>query len=458
MASLGSILSIANTGLRASQQAVSVTAHNLANAETEGYSRQRAVLGEGFPTYTPEGAYGTGVRVRDVARVRDEYTNTTVRRESSLQQEYSTRSEVLTRVEALLSEPGETGIAAGLDRFFSAWSDLATNPTSGAARTVLRDQTVDLTERFQRMGQGLEQLRLEFTERLENSVSRINAIAEGVAGLNRDIVAAETGGNTAGDLRDARDRLLDELAGLTPITVTQRQNGSVGVLVSGVTLVDGADHGRMTLGLQGGQAGLALEGRPGLLPESGGSTGALLDLTNGDLPEARASLDLLAQSLVEEVNTLHRTGTNAAGDTNVDFFDPAGITSTSLRLSDAIRADAGAIATSTADGLGNPRPGANDLALSMAGMRDRTLTGTGMTPDASVRTLVSEVGVSLRSALDRASVHSTLGRQAELQRASISGVSTDEEMTNLIRFQAAYAAAARIVTVADEMMEAILRM
>jgi flagellar hook-associated protein 1 FlgK len=91
-------------------------------------------------------------------------------------------------------------------------------------------------------------------------------------------------------------------------------------------------------------------------------------------------------------------------------------------------------------------------------MRDRTLTGTGLTPDASVRTLVSEVGVSLRSALDRTSVHRTLGQQAELQRASISGVSTDEEMTNLIRFQAAYAAAARIVTVADEMMEAVLRM
>ncbi len=458
MASLGSILSIANTALRSSQQAVSVTAHNLANAETEGYSRQRAVMGEGFPTYTPEGAYGTGVRVLDVARIRDEYTNTTVRRETSLQQQYSTRSEVLNRVESLLSEPGETGIAAGLDRFFSAWSDLATNPTSGAARTVLRDQTVDLADRIQRMGQGLEQLRLESTERLELSVARINDIAEGVAGLNRDIVAAESGGNTAGDLRDARDRLLDELSGLTPITVTQRQNGSVGVLVSGVTLVDGANHGRMRLGIQGGQAGLTLVGRPGILPESGGSTGALLDLTNGDLPQARASLDLLARSLVEDVNALHRTGTNAAGDTNVDFFDPAGITSTSLRISDAIRADAGAIATSTADGLGNPRPGANDVALSLAGMRDRTLTGTGMTPDASVRTLVSEVGVSLRSALDRASVHRTLGQQAELQRASISGVSTDEEMTNLIRFQAAYAAAARIVTVADEMMEAILRM
>lgn len=458
MASLGSILSIANSALRTSQAAVSVTAHNLANAETEGYSRQRAVLGEGFPTYTPEGAYGTGVRVLDVARVRDEYTNTTVRRETSLEQQYNTRSEVLTRVESLLAEPGETGISAGLDRFFSAWSDLATNPTSGAARTVLRDQTADLAERIQRMGSGLEQLRMESTEPLDLSVARINAIAEGVAGLNRDIVAAESGGNTAGDLRDARDRLLDELSGLIPVSVTQRQNGSVGVLLSGVTLVDGADHGRVTLGIQGGQAGLALEGRPGLLPESGGSTGALLDLTNRDLPEARASLDLLAQSLVEDVNALHRTATNEAGDTNVDFFDPTGITATSIRLSDAIRADAGAIATSTAGGLGNPRPGANDVALSLAGMRDRTLTGTGLTPDASVRMLVSEVGVSLRSALDRASVHSTLSQQAELQRASISGVSTDEEMTNLIRFQAAYAAAARIVTVADEMMEAVLRM
>jgi flagellar hook-associated protein 1 len=458
MASLGSILSIANTALRASQAAVSVTAHNLANAETEGYSRQRAVLGEGFPTYTPEGAYGTGVRVLNVARVRDEYTNTTVRRETSLQREFDTRSEVLTRVESLLGEPGEQGISAGLDAFFSAWSELSTNPTSGAARTVLRDQAVDLTERFQRMGSGFEQLRLEATERLEGSVNRINSIAESVAGLNRDIVAAETGGNTAGDLRDARDRLLDELSTLTPISVTQRDNGSVGVLLSGVTLVDGAGFGQVGLGVEGGQAGLVLVGRPGLLPERGGTTGALLDLTNRDLPEARATLDLLASSLVADVNALHRTGTNRAGDTDLDFFDPAGVTSTTLRLSAAVRADAQTIAAGTADGLGNPRPGANDVALSLAALRDGPLAGTGETPGATLRTLVSQVGVSLRSSLDRAAAHTTLADQAELQRASISGVSTDEEMTKLIRFQAAYAAAARIVTVADEMMESILRM
>lgn len=458
MASLGSILSIAASALRAGQAAVHVTAHNIANAETEGYSRQRPVLAEGFPVATPDGMFGTGVRLRDIERVRDELTNRSFRRENALAREFATRSELLGRAEALLGEPQDRGLASELDAFFSAWSELATHPSSQTARTVLRDRADQVAERFRSLAAGLDQLRQDAEDRLASSVDRINAIAEGVARLNRDIVAAETGGRTAGDLRDARDRLLDELSGLTPVTVFPRGDGSVGVQTSGISLVDGPGYGRVEIRPDGGQLRMALVGHPGTLPESGGVTGALLVTLNQELPAIRADLDALAAALVEDVNAIHRTGMGVDGSTDVPFFDPGGVTASSIRLSDEVRADVRAIAAGTADEDDNPRPGANDIALLLAGLRDRPLSLTGEAPGAGYRTLVSRVGVSLRSIVDRELVHRTLAEQADIQRSSISGVSTEEEMTRLIRFQAAYAAAARVVTAADEMMEAVLRM
>lgn len=458
MPSLGSILSIATSGLRASQAAIGVTAHNIANAETEGYSRQRAVLGEGYPITLPQGIFGTGVQVLDVERARDEFSNAAVRREFSLMNGFTARQEFLGRVEALLQEPGDLGLSAGLDRFFSAWSELATHPGSLSARTALRAEAEGLADRFRTLSAGLDQLRHGAGERLSGAVVRINEIAGGVAELNRRIVAAEAGAATAGDLRDARDRLLDELAGLTPVTVVHRSDGSVGVLSSGISLVDGATVSTVEVREVGGSTGLGLVGRPGLLPDAGGTTGGLLELLNEDLPRLRQGIDALVAALVEEVNTLHRSGTNAAGGTGIDFFDPGGATAGTLRLSSAVLADAASIVAGTDDGAGAPRPGANDVALALAGLRDRALGATGQVPGASVRALVSQVGNALRSAVERGAVHRVLADRATLQRESLSGVSTDEEMTRLIRFQAAYAAAARVVTVADEMMEALLRM
>lgn len=458
MPSLGSILSIATSGLRASQAAIGVAAHNIANAGTEGYSRQRAVLGEGYPITLPQGIFGTGVQVRDVVRVRDEFDNAAVRRELSLMNGFSARQEFLGRVEALLQEPGELGLSAGLDRFFSAWSELATHPGSQPARTALRAEAVGLVDRFRTLASGLDQLQQGASSRLSGAVTRINEIAGGVAELNRRIVAAETGGGTAGDLRDARDRLLDELSELTPVTVVPRSDGSVGVLASGISLVDGGTSSRIEVREVGGVVGLGLVGRAGLLPDTGGTTGGLVELLNHDLPQLRQGLDALTAALVEEVNALHRTGTNGAGNTGVDFFDPAGVTASTLSLSAAVSADASAIAAGTDDGSGVHRPGANDVALALAGLRDRALGATGETAGAGVRALVSAVGTALRSAAERGAVHRALAERASLQRESVSGVSTDEEMTALIRFQAAYAAAARVVTTADEMMEALLRM
>jgi flagellar hook-associated protein 1 FlgK len=248
------------------------------------------------------------------------------------------------------------------------------------------------------------------------------------------------------------------MATLIPIQVMQRENGGVGILTSGVGLVDGAHHGTLEVRLSGGALELGLQGHPNRLEDLGSRIGGMIRVLNQDIPSVRASLDELAQALVTEINALHQTGTNPAGDTGVDFFDPAGVTASTIGLSAAVAADPGAISAGTGGASGEYRAGANDIALALAGLRDAPNGSLGISFGEHFRRLATDVGFSVRSSLDSVQVHQALSEQAEIRRQSFSGVSTDEELVKLIEFQTAYSAAARVVSVADELLETLVRM
>ncbi|RMH17425.1 MAG: flagellar hook-associated protein FlgK [Gemmatimonadetes bacterium] len=453
MPSLGSILSIANSALKAQQQALQVTAHNIANASTEGYSRQRAVLAAGPPQVSPEGVFGSGVRVVDVQRVRDFFLDQAVRSETSRAQDHGTRGDILARIETILSEPTEQGPASNLDAFFNAWSELATNPTNATARELVLASGGQVAADFNRMGASLDELRLETESRLQAAVDRINAILTDIASMNREIVAQEASGLTAADTRDARARLVDELGSLVPLQVVQAKDGSIGVIVSGVSVVDQGDARQVETKVVGGVKGIGLTSKPDLFAETGGQTGGMLAALNTDIPDARQSLDDMAAALVAQVNTLHRTGTNPLGTTNVDFFDPAGITATGMRVAITDRDE---VSAGVGDGTGAYQAGANDVALGIAQLRDTTVAALSDTFTGALTTLVSDVGQKLRSNSAAAEVHQTLADQAGARRAALSEVSVDEELVQMIQFQTAYAAAARVVSTTDEMLASLL--
>lgn len=456
MPSIGSTLSIANTGLRAQQQAMNVAAHNIANANTEGYSRQRVVMSGNTPLRTYEGVFGTGVGIVDVKQIRDSLLDANYHRETGAASEHDTRSAMLIRVETVLGEPSESGLAATMDQFFSAWSDLATSPTSLTVRSVVRQKGIELAAKFQELSDNLDQVRQEVESRLSVAVGRINELTDEIAGLNQEIVSLEADGTTAGDLRDARTKALDELATLLPIQTTDRTNGSIGVASSGFNIIDGAVSVPLQVSQVGGTTGLEIVGRSGLLPDQGGAVGGLLDVLNTDLPDARQSLDDLAAEFVTQVNTLHATGTNPDGNTGIDFFDASATTASSIQLSAAVLADSRAIAAGTPDGTGAYRAGAADVAEGIATLRDQTLAALGSTPGEHFRGLVSRIGLAVRSSTDTADVHRTLADRAEARRQSLAGVSIDEELVQMIQFQTAYQAAAKVVTAVDEMLASLL--
>jgi flagellar hook-associated protein 1 FlgK len=458
MPSLGSILSIASTALRTHQEAIDAVANNIANASTEGYSRQRPVLEPKTGLRTPEGIFGTGVQIVDLQRIRDPYLDSAYRRESTSLGESQVRSGFLGQVEAVLGEPGDTGLSSALDAFFSAWSALASDPTSNTARIALQTESERLTDTMGRLSSGLDVARQDVETRLTADVARANELLEQIADINNRIVAYEVGGHTAGGLRDARDKAVDELASLLPVQVLDREDGTIGVVTSGLSIADGNHAATLELRDLGGTYGIGISGRAGLLPDEGGTIGGGLKVVNQDLAGFRSELDLLAEALVTEINALHRTGTNPAGDTDVDFFDPAGVTASSFSLSAQVLADPEAIAAGTPGPGGEYRAGANDVALAMAAMRDQDSGLLGTSYVAHFRELTSDIGFTVRSALDQVEVHQTLAEQAETRRTGYSGVSTDEELMRLIEFQTAYTAAARVITTAGEMLETLVRM
>jgi len=456
MTTLSSTLQIAKSGLMTQQQAMNVTAPNIANASTEGYTRQRALLEAKVPIHLPVGVFGTGVTLEDVQRLGDHLLDSAYFRELSSALGHETRAQLLERVEGILGEPTELGLGASLDAFYSAWSELATNPGSSTLRSAVRQSAQNLTDTFGRISDGLDALRQETEARLEFGVGEASRLADEIAQLNRQITVHESDGSTAGDLRDARAVRLGALAELVPIKVVERDDGSVGVTVNGISIVDGAVSHELEVRGSGGLAEIAVVGRTNPLAVDGGEIGAMVDVLNVGIPTVRAGLDELAGALVTEVNAVHVTGTNPTGTTGILFFDPAGVTAASIVLSPDVIASEDAIAAGTGDGFGGYRAGANDVANVLAGLRDADVASLGRPIGEHYRGLVFNLGQEVRSSADAAQVHRSLSDQADVRRMELGGVSVDEELVRMIEFQTAYQASARVVTAVDEMLQTLL--
>ncbi len=510
--SIGSVLSVARTALNSHQVAIETAGHNVANAQTEGYSRQRVEYAANFPQQWSYGSVGTGVVVADVRRARDALLDVTVRRESGGEAAASARRELLGAVEEVFGEPSETGLANAMDAFWSSWSDLATNPTSRAAKSVVLQRGGAAADTLNSFDARLGELRTQTTQRLDDSLTAVNGLAARVARLNGQIVGTEVGGvRHANDLRDQRDKAVDELARYGDVQALERPDGSVQVLFGTHTIVDGI-HSKSVARVADplGRVALAMSDAPGRpLQPTGGSTQAMADFLNGDLRGAQDQLDALANALARTVNEVHGRGRDAGGpapaffvDRGSNTFDPGAsafrtplaagaVTARTIGVNAALRDDPARVATSS----DAARPTDNDVALALAGLRTGATATVGGAATPAVfrlpnrqappvvvpgpggwteppplddtaptrladfyRSTVSGLAVRVQDAEATAEVRSTLATQARGRRDSVTGVNVDEELTSLMRAQQAYAAAAKVVNAADEMMRTLVEM
>jgi flagellar hook-associated protein 1 FlgK len=427
-------------GLLAHQRAIDVTGHNITNSNTQGYSRQEAVMGSATPYDIEAGLLvdgggaqlGAGVEVQQFRRIRDAFLDLQYRAQSLRLGEYEGTASAMAQIEEGLSEPGTNGLAAQLDKFWSAWSNVANAPENLATRQALVEQAKTVASTIHDLDARITQIKAQTTSQyaaITGATGDVRSMADEIAKLNQAIKFAVADGDQPNDLYDRRDLLLDQLSSLAQTSVTDLGNGAIRVTFgdAATPLVDDAT---VTW--------------PQALTAPGGKLGALLQLTApitatppGTFESYRADLNAFAKKIADDVNALHNPGGTG---TNFFTYGAAGTEAASLTVN--VTATGVRHATTTATGQ-------NDIAIAIAKLR-----GTGA--DQQYQALVARIGSDVRNTQRLEDNASVLTQAIEDRRQSTSGVSMDEEMTNLIRFQRGYQAAARTMSTIDEMLDQLI--
>lgn len=451
MSGLNGILQVGKSALVAHQLANQVAGNNIANVNTPGYSKRVAALRSLLGVGTPWGELGGGVVAGSIERYRDRLLDAEVRHARSQLADWSLRDTHLERIDALFAEVDGAGLGARLDEFFNAWHDLANDPQSSAMRANLRQKSLALIDHFHHVAGRLEDQRLALDRQIAGSVLEANELIRRIAALNGQITA---GG--ASSLLDERDMLLDRLSALVEVQVISASNGSLSVYAGSQNVVENTSYQELVFtpaAISIDSIDLITTAGGESIGVAGGELRGLIELRTATVPDYQDRLDRLAKGLAEEVNALHRAGYNPGGTTGVDFFDPDHTAASTLRLAAAIQSDVNNIAAGA-----NTARGDNAQALAIANLKNGMVTELNASINDYYGALIAEVGAEARRAKDTREHLQIVEEQFSTQREAMHGVSLDEEMADLIRFQHAYDAAAKLIQTADAMMQSLLDM
>jgi flagellar hook-associated protein 1 len=445
-----SSLYTAISGMNAQRRVLDVTAHNVANASTPGYHRQRVDLvsmGRTAVTGVFAGRSEVyGVDVAGVHRTVDELLQARAIREDANRSMADLMSSQMARLEGVFPEPTDVGLANQLQEYWSSWSDLANDPASLANRTQVLENGSNLVTAIRRADTALNALASDASTRLDTLVSEVNSLAEQIATLNGTINANPGASN---DLLDQRDVLMADLARLTGAVSRPTTNGQIDVYIGGRAIVSGVitqevgvAAGAMVWQSDGTTAG----------PLSG-EAAALTAMITDVVPRYATALDDIANTLVTSVNTLHAAGYDQAGTTGRNFFDPAGTTAGTIALSIDVAGLPANLAAGAPVLPGPVAPGPLDgeQARALAALAD---AANGV--NARYRGMITGLAVETRTADQRARVQDQVAEAAIRDEAAVGSVSVDEEMANLVIAQRAFEASARVLTAVDQMLQTLI--
>ncbi|MUT65019.1 flagellar hook-associated protein FlgK [Paenibacillus sp. NEAU-GSW1] len=494
-------LETAKRSLITQQVALSTLGHNIANANTEGYTRQkvnmtatRPIEAYGMTKTTAPGQIGTGVEYTSITRIRDAFLDGQYREQSAIAGSTDIQSDTLSKLESFINEPSDSGIRTVLEDFWDAWSDLSKDPENVTAREILLERTQALADTFNGLSGQLTDLKNDLTSSIEIAAEEANSYMSSIAALNAQIKKIESLGDNANDLRDQRDLLTDKLSKIVNVTVTEGTDG-YNISMGGTPLVQGGASFPLdatTLQTQynsGVLSGGELHGMFKSLDDVNEFVKQLDTLANtianGEfevtipagsiLPGTTTPIAADQKMIVKGINGLHKLGytLESPATAGIDIFTSNNgtgvITAASLQLNATIAADSNKFATSmrttTTAGVTTVIKGNNTLALLMSQLTetkftfDETASG-GTTKSATLgdfySAVVGAVGVKSQSAERENSNAEAQLSQVDNSRMSISGVSIDEEMSDMVKYQYAYSAAARFMTTFDEMLDKLI--
>lgn len=482
-------LELGKRGLFAGQTGVTTTGHNIANANTKGYSRQQVNLttspaldvwtsGEVNPSQL-----GSGVSLESITRVRDRFLDNQYREQSGTLGEWSVKQDTLAKLETIINEPSETGLSAVMDQFWGAWQDLANDPDSLSARAVIKESAQAFVDTSQFIDRSMTQLTGDLNNQLMARIKDANSYLERIADLNNSIRRT---GIQANDLLDQRDFYVEELSKLVSIDVEELSTGMYNIKLSsdGTVLVEGA---KLTTSLDSKSnfSGGSIFGTIESIKTVDSYQQKLNDMVKafvfGEIKVAVPAGSQLAdgtnvpangdmQVTVKGINGLHELGWSLKEDANgnaqpgVALFigDEANFSIASLSINPTIKKDLAFIAASlrseTVNGQQKVISGNADLAQLIGRLRDQefTINENSNNIHRFFQSAVSELGAESQAANRSVANHEAALKATEGRRQSVTGVSLDEEMANLIKYQQAYNAAARIVTTTDQLLDTII--
>lgn len=474
---------IARRALFAEQRALDVTGHNIANANTPGFSRQEAVL-RATEAYTvpgwnrplSAGQVGTGVAVQEIRRYRDQFIDGQWRKENQLLGKWDTKKFALEKIEALVNEPSEAGITTVLEQFWEGLAELAKKPADQNVRAIVVQRSIALTEAINHTYNQLDELQADIVHQAGVKVSEVNSLAEQIARLNDQIHKIELAGDSANDLRDQRGVLIDQLSSLASIQISHEDRGLLTIRINGIPLIDGNTVQKLELKEYTSGADkyyrVVWAGTDTEAQLRGGELAGLLELSQshttppGIIETFKAKLNDFAKALHDEVNNIHQSSAanptyDLKGQPGGEFFTySASVTGQEARfltVNPALIANPDLIAAAAIPAVGD-----GSIALRLAQLQNTRVTiGSGAaavnsTLDSYLESVIGELGVQSQEAIRMADNQKLLVEQIDNYRQSVSGINLDEEMANMVKYQHSYNAAAKLLNVMDEMLQVLI--
>jgi len=467
MLGLFGTLDLGTRALQTQRLGVEIAGHNIANVNNSAYARQRLDVSTSVTIQTGLGLQGTGAEGVAIVRLRNELLDGQIQDETSVSGYLEAQQFALQFAETSLGQTieresdtttdstGQYGIADGLNSLFSAFQSLSNDPSSAAERQTLLMKASDLAARFNNTTQRLDSLETQIGNTIREDVDQANQLLTDIASLNDQISKAEVAfPSGANDLRDLRQSKMEALAKLTSFDAAENPNGTVDITIAGTTFVSGlkvleklevydAGGGRSLVRAQSTGTSLAM---------TGGSIAGSIDVRDGELVALRQDLDQLASTLISEVNAVHQGGFNLSGGTGALFFNGTG--AADIKVNPALLENPSLLQASGVSGA----TGDNQVVLALAQLSQKPIAGlNGHTLTEDYAQTVAALGQSISSTNTRLDDQLSVQTMLTNQRESLSGVSIDEELTNIMKFQKAYEASARLISVVGEMLDTLLQ-
>jgi len=477
---------IARSGLTVNERGLFVTGQNISNVDTPGYVRQQSVI-ESSPyknEYSKDQLfqYGLGADIQETSQIRHTFLDNVYRQENTSLGYWETRSKTYKDVEAILNDPMGDGLQDVMNQFWDSWQELSKNPESLTVRALVLQRGEAFAYYANHIGTQLDKLQSDLNSEIQVQVNEVNNITSGIAKLNFQIASQEINGDHANDYRDQRNVLLDKLSKLCDADVLEMQDGQVDVTLGGYYLVakgestnlyvkSTAENGDFYYPMLEGtdtKVNIKSGSIKGLLESRGEVSGIKdtnepvdnIDPSKNIVSDFKIRLNAMVNRVAKEINSLHNGGKTLDGNNGPDFFekidDRYPLQMGNLRLSDELLSNDGlnnVVASKTVD------KGGNEIARQIANMRDTDIlnNSTGqVNVDEYYRAIILDLGNGGSEATNTADNQSKMVQAADGQRTAISGVSMDEEMSNMMKYKFAYDGSARVLNVIDSMIETII--